>query len=179
MDKNTNSFLVSIINEISRIKGISVDITRPNDVAEFLVPANEWDDDEKMSLYDLLNYLGSSNRNFLKLAITMQMPYYVEKLTMSNKEKALARIECDLIGCQDEAITYYLKHDRYVLENGEARESKEPLTLMGIDIKEFKDGADNELVNYIIELFKDSELSKISILGTEINPYDQDKKLQM
>lgn len=159
-DKNDNWF-IAILSDIAKIQNVDLDFSRPNDVCEFLVPTKDFNDQEKISLYDLLNYITSEVRATLNMGIMLDMPYFIENATnaMNNKYKALARLECRLTGCNDEEILNELRHEDEEYVDGRFVECKKPKTLMDINLEEFKENSDNKLIEYIIELFKNEGLT--------------------
>lgn len=103
-----NLWLPEVLTEYAKVKGTQLDISRPVDVAETLMPTKDIYDETKMCLYDLLEYLTSDGRKMISMALAMHMPYFAEKAPLNNKFKALARLEMELLNRNDEDIKYYL-----------------------------------------------------------------------
>lgn len=168
MEKQNNDSFITIVQDLAKIMGVELDITRPNDLCEFLVPAKEFFDKDKISLYDLINYLGSNQRSALKMAVALNMPYFIEKAPMPAKFRALARLECELAHVEDQAILWYISHENYCLPEDELGQV-EPTTLMHRDISEFLNNQDDELIAYVIGLFQNKELNNLEVMGMPID----------
>lgn len=160
---NGEDFVVKFIHELSEIKGEKVDIKRPNDVAEFLCPAEDFGKEDKISLYDLLNYLASPERNALLQSIAFDMPYFLEKAPMNNKYKALARLECQMLGVSEEAILYYLQHDDHkVSEDGVIVSCLLPEVLCDKRINDYLVYPEDKEISYMRGLFQDEKINKMA-----------------
>lgn len=178
MDEN-NGWFTELLTELSKIMDVDLDITRPNDVCEFLMPTKDIEDETKICLFDLINYLGSNERNLISMAVAMQMPYFAEKAKLKNKYKAIARLELDLLGCKDEEIRYYIRHDKYeemdttycpnAVRCGNF--APIPTTLLGLDISDYLTEPENPVVAYVIKLFKDKRINDLNVLGTDVSPW--------
>lgn len=149
-----DNVVARVIRELSEIKGEEVDINRPNEVAEFLCPAEEFGKEDKISLYDLLNYLTSLQRSALLQTVAYDMPYFLEKSPMNNKYKALARLECEMLQVHDEAILYYLEHDKY------EGEGILPEVLCDRRMNDFLVYSEDTEISYIQGLFQDSSINR-------------------
>lgn len=178
MDEN-NLWLTDVLTELSKIMGVELDITRPNDVAEFLMPIKDIEDETRICLFDLLNYLGGPGRNLISMAISMHMPYFAQKAKLNNKSKALARLELDLLDCKDEEIRYYMQHNKFeemdttYCPTAVRKEyyAPVPTTLLGRDISDYLTDPENPVVAYVIKLFKDKRISNVEFLGTDLSPW--------
>lgn len=180
MDEN-NSWFTELVNEYARIKGIELDITRPNDLCEVLMPTKDIPDETKICLYDLIEYLTSEGRSMLLMAISMGIPYLAEnaKRAFNNKFKALARLELELIECKDERISYLMGHNEYEemetkfcpIDKRRTGKAPVPTTLLGIDLSDYLTEPTNPLVDFVIRKFKDKNLTSVEAFGSDVNPW--------
>ena len=178
MDEN-NKWFTELLTELSNIMGVDLDITRPNDVCEFLMPTKDIEDETKICLLDFLNYLGSNERSLISMAVAMQMPYFAQKARPKNKYKALARLELDLLDCKNEEIRHYIKHNKFeemdttYCPNAVRSEyyAPVPTTLLGLDISNYLTDPENPVVSYVIKLFKDKRICNLDFLGTDVSPW--------
>lgn len=176
MDEN-NVWFTELLTELSKIMGVDLDITRPNDVCEFLMPTKDIEDETKICLFDLINYLCSDERNLISMAVAMNMPYFAQKARPNNKYKAIARLELDLLDCKDEEIRHYIKHDEYekmdttycphAVRSGYC--APIPTTLLGLDISDYLTDPENPVVAYVIKLFKDKRINNLNVLGSDVS----------
>lgn len=153
--EDEENLVARVISELSEIRGEKVDISRPNDVAEFLCPAKDFGKEDKISLYDLLNYLTSPQRGSFLQSIAYDIPYFLEKSPMNNKYKALARLECQMLNITDEEILYYLEHDEYE-GNGVL-----PEVLCDKVINDYLVNQDEKETAYIRGLFQDKKINRM------------------
>lgn len=175
-----NLWLPEVLAEYAKIKGIELDISRPVDVAETLMPTKDIPDETKICLYDLLEYLTSDGRKMISMAISMQMPYFAGKAVLNNKFKALAKLEMELLNRNDEDIKYYLKHNRSEemdtrfcpLHKKRTGYAPVPTILLGLEISDYLTNPENSLVDYVIRLFKDKRFNKLDFLGEDVSPWN-------
>lgn len=179
MEEN-NLWLPEVLTQYAKIKGIDLDISRPNDVAEILLPTKDIPDEAKICLYDLIEYLTSNGRKMLSVSLSLHIPYFAENAGLNNKYKALARLEMELLNRNDEDIQFYLQHNDYEEQDTRfiiptfRRKGLAPIptTLLGLDISDYLTDPENPLVDFVINLFKDKRFNKTQILGEDINPWD-------
>lgn len=159
------SYLTRIIRELSEIRGQKVDMKRPIEVAEFLCPTKDFEKEDKISLYDLLNYLVSEERSSFLCAVARDIPYFLSKTPMNNKYKALARLECQMLNVSNEAILYYLQHDNHkVSEDGIISTCLQPEVLCDKRIYDYLVNVEDKEISYIIGLFQDERINKMVCL---------------
>lgn len=157
------SFFTRIIRELSEIKGKKVDVKRLVEVAEFLYPEKDFEKEDKISLYDLLNYLVSEERGSFLCAVARDVPYFLSKTPMNNKYKALARLECQMLGVSEEAILYYLQHDNHkVSEDGVIVSCLLPEALCDKRINDYLVDLEDKEISYIKGLFQDEKINKMA-----------------
>ncbi len=174
-----DNWFTNAILDLSRIQGVSIDLTRPNDVAEFLMPTADIPDETKICLFDLLSYLTSDGRQTLMLGVSMHMPYFASKAALNNTGKALARLELSLLNCEDAEIIHYMKHNIFEEMDMTYRSALQkrtgyapvPTTLLGIPIEDYVLNPENEIVKYVHSLFKDKNISDVQVLGESVNPW--------
>ena len=175
-----NSFwLPEILKEYATIKDIQIDLSRPNDVAQLIMPSKDIGDETKICLYDFLTYLTSDGRKMISLAISMEMPYFAEKARLNNKGKALARLELELLGRKNEDVEHYLKHNRF--EEMDTRYfntvqkrtgyAPVPTTLLDLDITECLENPEDPVASFIIKMFKDKRFNSLKILNEDVSPW--------
>lgn len=179
--KQNELWLKDVLSEFAKVRGIELDVSRPVDVCEFLMPTVDIPDETKICLFDLLTYLTSGERHLISMAVSMSMPYFVQKAypSMSNKQKALARLELNLLNSNDEEIMYYLRHnkleeqDRKYCPLANVREGYAPVptTLIGIDLSEYLLSPNDPVVAYVTGLFKDKRFGSVEVLGEDISPW--------
>ena len=75
----TTSTIINIITELSKIIGVPVNIENPTEVAEFMMPMSDLNIQNKICLFELLSYLTCDERDLLKSAILLKMPYLAKK----------------------------------------------------------------------------------------------------
>ena len=89
---------------------------------------------------------------------------------MNNKFRALARLECQLLNCNDERILHYIEHDKIQFDNGKAIIVPVPDTLLNVRIEDYITNTENELISYVIGLFKNKDLNQEKdIISSYIN----------
>ncbi len=175
-----NSFwLPQILKEYAIIKGIQIDLSRPNDVAQLIMPSKDIEDETKICLYDFLTYLTSEGRKMVSLAVSMEMPYFAEKAKLDNKGKALARLELELLDRKNEEVEHYLKHNRF--EEMDTRffyrtqkrtgYAPVPTTLLGLGINECLENPEDPVASFIIKMFKDKRFNSLKIFDEEVSPW--------
>lgn len=174
-----NEWLAEILVEYASLKGVNIDITRPVDGAELMMPSKDVGDETKICFYDFIEYLTSDERGAISMAITLDMPYFAEKARLKNKGKALARLEMELLNRRNEQIEYYLRHDKF--EEMDARFVQPwkkrtgfapiPTTLLGEDINECLVSPDSPISRFIIKMFKDKRFNEVKVLGEVISPW--------
>lgn len=157
------SFLTRIIRELSEIRGKKVDVKRPVEVAEFLYPEKDFEKEDKISLYDLLNYLVSEERGSFLCAVAHDVPYFLSKTPMNNKYKALARLECQMLGVSEEAILYYLQHnDHKVSEDGIIVSCLLPEVLCDKRINDYLVDPEDKEISFMRGLFQDEKINRMA-----------------
>lgn len=175
-----NLWLPEVLTEYAKVKGTQLDISRPVDVAETLMPTKDIYDETKMCLYDFLEYLTSDGRKMISMALAMHMPYFAEKAPLNNKFKALAKLEMELLNRNDEDIKYYLRHNK--MEEMDTRfcpphkkrtgYAPVPTVLLDLDISDYLTDPENPLVDFVIKLYKDKRFNELELLGEDISPWN-------
>lgn len=173
-----NWFTEAILN-LAKIRGENIDLTRPNDVCEFLMPTKDIPDETKICLFDLLGYLTCEGRQLVQMSISLHMPYFASKAGLNNTQKALARLELEYLNCKDEEVLRYMEHNIFEEMDMTYRSALQkrtgyapvPKTLLGIPLEDYILNPDNEIVKYVIALFKDKRISDVQVLGEDANPW--------
>ncbi len=155
------SYLTRIIRELSEIRGQKVDMKMPVEVAEFLCPKEDFGKEDNISLYDLLNYLVSEERNSFLCAVAYNIPYFLAKTPMNNKYKAMARLEYQMLGMDNPSIWYYIEHtNNKVYEDGTIEKAPNPEVLCNKIIYDYLVDVDNKEISYIRGLFRDEKIKE-------------------
>lgn len=166
-------WIIDVINKIADAMGVSVDIARPNDTCEFLMPTEDIPDESKVCLYDIIEYLTSDDRKMMYMSLAWNMPYYIEHTNISNVFRALARLELHYKGCTDSTILHYVEHNKYKRMDMRFRShlqerqgtAPEITTILGLPVETFYNDEDNKIVSCLIELFSDETLRQKNFGG--------------
>jgi hypothetical protein len=127
------------------------------------MPKEDMKEKNKICLYDFFEYLFSSDRDGFLQGVDLQMPYFIDKcFHMSNKYKALARLESSLFGYNVPNAERNLSHNTY--ENGKYSPIV-PDTLFNVKFEDIINNPQGELNAYLIGMFKKLGFEKEVTIG--------------